>query len=189
MKYATSVKRICLYALLAAILCVVSPLAVPIGPVPISFSVMGVLLCSAMLGVRAIVPVGIYLAIGALGLPVFAGGMGGFGVLVGPTGGFLWSYPVVAVLTGCLYRISLHNWKGGGHGFLHIALGSIPGMVICYVCGSIQYMLVASTSLMQSFLVCVAPFLLFDIAKIVLLCLITVRLLVIPSVRMTVTSL
>lgn len=189
MKYATSVKRICLYALLAAILCVVSPLAVPIGPVPISFSVMGVLLCSAMLGVRAIIPTGIYLAIGALGLPVFAGGMGGFGVLVGPTGGFLWSYPIVAALTGYIYRIALRNWQGGRQGFWYIALGSIPGVGICYVCGTLQYMLVASASLVQSLLVCTVPFLLFDIAKIVLLSLLAVRLLSIPYVRVTLSSL
>lgn len=189
MKQRKTLRRLCLYALFAAILCVLSPIAIPIGPVPVSFSVMGILLCCAVLGARAVIPVSVYLAVGALGLPVFAGGMGGLGVLVGPTGGFLWSYLLLAALTGLFYRSAFRDPKPRRMRFFHTFLLALPGMGLCYLCGTLQYMLVASTTLMQAIWICVLPFLLFDFAKIFLIGLLADRLLAIPSVRATVTAL
>lgn len=99
-------KRNVLSALLAAALCVLAPIAVPVGPVPVTLATLGVYLAAGLLGPwRGIAAVGLYLALGAVGLPVFAGFSGGFQQLLGPTGGFLWGYLLCALMVGLLCRI------------------------------------------------------------------------------------
>lgn len=93
-------------ALLAAALCVMAPVAVPLGPVPVTLATLGVYLAAGLLGPwRGCAAVGLYLALGALGVPVFAGFSGGFQQLTGPTGGFLWGYVLCALVNGFLCRI------------------------------------------------------------------------------------
>ncbi|MBW1753156.1 MAG: biotin transporter BioY [Deltaproteobacteria bacterium] len=83
--------RMMVYAsLLAALTAAGAYLAIPIGPVPIVLQNLFILLTGLLLGSRwGLASVGVYLLAGALGLPVFAGGLGGIGRLVGPTGGYL----------------------------------------------------------------------------------------------------
>src|SRR5437660_3527900 len=99
-------------------------------PVPITLQTLGVLLTGAALGSRrgglAMLS---YLAEGALGLPVFAGGTGGFIHLIGFTGGYLWSYPLAAFVTGLLCERHLDQR------FLTSALAMLPGSLIIYVIG------------------------------------------------------
>lgn len=98
-----------LTGLLAAVLCVLAPLAVPMGPVPVTLATLGVYLAAGLLGpARGVTAVGVYLLLGALGVPVFAGFSGGVQQLVGVTGGFLWGYlPCVAMAGWLSHRISL----------------------------------------------------------------------------------
>src|SRR5262245_27892298 len=73
----------------------------PWTPVPITGQTLGVLLVGAALGFRrGVASLGLYLAEGAAGLPVFSGGAAGAAHLMGPTGGYLWSFPFAAVLVG-----------------------------------------------------------------------------------------
>src|SRR3989338_5867789 len=73
----------------------------PFTPVPITLQTLMVLLSGAMLGsYYGALSMIIYLILGALGLPVFAGGSSGVGALLGPTGGYLFSYPVAAFFIG-----------------------------------------------------------------------------------------
>lgn len=83
--------RMMVYALLLAVLTAAGAyLAIPIGPVPIVLQNLFILLAGLLLGSRwGLASVRVYLLTGALGLPVFAGGLGGIGRLVGPTGGYL----------------------------------------------------------------------------------------------------
>lgn len=178
-----TLQRACLYALLAALLCALSPIAIPLGAVPISLSLFLVLLCGALIGVSAWIPIVVYLALGSLGLPVFAGGMGGFGVLVGPTGGYLWSYVPIALVTGALYR-TVRKLSGGRWGriCMGFAVGAC-GLLICYLLGTLQYSIVARISFFSALLVCVVPFVLIDIAKALLAYLLALRILQIPALR------
>ena len=83
-------RRNVLTALLAAALCVMAPLAVPLGPVPVTLATLGVYLAAGLLGPwRGAAAVGLYLLLGAVGVPVFAGFTAGFPVLFGVTGGYL----------------------------------------------------------------------------------------------------
>ncbi|MBI2653327.1 biotin transporter BioY [Candidatus Woesearchaeota archaeon] len=73
----------------------------PFTPVPITLQTLAVLLSGAMLGsVYGALSMIIYLAVGTLGLPVFAGGSSGIGALLGPTGGYLFSYPLASFVIG-----------------------------------------------------------------------------------------
>ena len=80
-------------------------LAVPVpwSPVPITGQTFAVLLSGAVLGMRrGFLAQLLYLAEGALGLPVFAGGAAGVAVLAGPTAGYLFAFPIASALTGAL---------------------------------------------------------------------------------------
>ena len=189
MKKRASLRRICLYALFSAMLCAISPIAIPIGAVPISFSLLGVMLCCVMLGVRAIIPVAVYLAIGAVGVPVFAGGGAGFGVLIGPTGGFLWAYLPMCVLTGMGHRMIASRVSAAKIRFLLTFAAGFCGVLLCYLCGTLQYMLVANVSFLSAAGVCVLPFLLFDFCKLVILGVVENRLQRVSLIRGLMTDL
>ena len=75
----------------------------PASPTSVTLQVLGVFMAGLLLGpVWGGVSMALYLAAGAVGVPVFAGGSAGFGELVGTTAGFLWSYPIAAVGIGAI---------------------------------------------------------------------------------------
>ena len=94
-----------LTALMAAALCVMAPWAISLLSVPATLATLGVYLAAGLLGPwRGTAAVGLYLLIGAVGMPVFAGFSGGIQHLFGLTGGFLWGYLPCAFVAGLLCR-------------------------------------------------------------------------------------
>lgn len=92
---------IALIAVFAAFIAVCSLIAVPVGAAPVTLQTFAVLLAGAVLGAnRGFLAVALYLAVGAIGLPVFAGGSAGLAPFAGPTFGYLVSFPLAAWLTG-----------------------------------------------------------------------------------------
>lgn len=90
-------------AVLAALLGAFGPVSIPIplSPAPITLQVLFVFLAGLVLGpVWGTVSMLIYLTAGAVGIPVFSGWEAGFGILIGNTAGYLWSYPLAAALIG-----------------------------------------------------------------------------------------
>ena len=88
-----NVRSITYIALCASIMAVLSQLAIPIGAVPLTIQTFVVSLIGFFLGgKRGLASVILYIAIGAVGAPVFANLQGGFFVLIGYTGGFIWGY-------------------------------------------------------------------------------------------------
>jgi biotin transport system substrate-specific component len=82
-------------------------IVIPLVPVPITLQTLFVLLAGAAIGGRyGAIGQGLYVFLGAFGLPVFAGGLGGLGVLGGPTGGYLLSFLVVPFVVGAMLRRS-----------------------------------------------------------------------------------
>ena len=99
-----------LTALMTGILCVTGPISIPIGPVPISISVLVLFLTVYVLGTKyATVACALYLILGLAGLPVFAGHQGGLGKLVGPTGGYLIGYIPMVIITGVIIDLTKKN--------------------------------------------------------------------------------
>ena len=114
-------------------------MAVPMGPVPITLATLCVYLAAGLLGPwRGAAAVGLYLALGAVGMPVFAGFSAGFPVLFGPTGGFLWGYLLCVMVAGLLYR-------GGRRGVLPLSL--VCGTVVLYAAGIVWMWLSTATPL------------------------------------------
>lgn len=150
-------------ALLAALTAVLSQLAIPMPTqVPLTLQTFAVALAAYFGGVKkGLTSIAVYLALGAVGIPVFANQKGGFGVLIGFTGGFLWGFLVMALLCGIgIDLIRLHP-------AICIALG-IVGLGICHLMGSFQYMLLSSRSFPESFMLVSFPYLLKDIASVVI---------------------
>ena len=97
------IKGMMFAALFAALTAAVSPIKIPLGftPVPITLQTLMVLLSGALLGpYYGALAMILYILVGALGLPVFAGGSSGIGALLGPTGGYLFSYFIAAFVIG-----------------------------------------------------------------------------------------
>jgi len=87
-----------------------SHVSVPMVPVPMSMQTLAVTLVGALYGWRlGGLTILVWLALGALGLPVFAGGTGGYARFLGPTGGYLFAFPIAGALTGWLVE---HGWNG-----------------------------------------------------------------------------
>jgi biotin transport system substrate-specific component len=94
------VLRVGLGALIVALSAQIA-LPLPFTPIPFTLQPLAVLLVGAWLGpAEGAGALAIYLAAGAMGAPVFAGGMGGAGRLLGPTGGYLLAFPVAAAIAG-----------------------------------------------------------------------------------------
>lgn len=98
---ATDLALVAVFAALIAALSLVP--GVPIGPVPITLQTLGVALAGLILGpLRGFAATALYLVVGFAGLPVFAGGAAGLGVLAKPSIGYLLSFPVAAAVAGLL---------------------------------------------------------------------------------------
>lgn len=150
-------------AIFAAILCVFSSMTIPIGAVPISMGVFGVVLTSCILDKkRSVIAVAVYILLGAAGMPVFSGFKGGLGVIAGPTGGYITSYILMALFIG-YFTERLPSNKAAS--VAKMAAVSFGGIVICYFFGTLQFMFVAHKSFAQSLAICVYPFIPFDIVK------------------------
>lgn len=98
------------FAALIAVLAFAPPIPVGNAGVPITLQTLGVALAGLVLGPwRGAAAAGLYVALGLLGLPIFAGFAGGLGVLAGPSAGYLLSYPLTALITGLAARAALRR--------------------------------------------------------------------------------
>lgn len=133
-----------------------------IGPVPITGQSFAVTLTGALLGSRlgaaALIA---YLIEGASGLPFFSGGTAGLGVLLGPTGGYLVSFPAAAYITGAFAE---HGWDKR---FFTAALAMAIGSIVILLAGWSWLMVLLKASPLTAFTIGVKPFLIGDLIKIV----------------------
>ena len=158
-------RSIAFTALAVAIIAVSAWITVPIGPVPFTLQMFAVTFAIIVLTpAQAISAIAAYLVLGAIGVPVFSGMRGGFGVLMGGTGGFLWGYLIGVALAVALLAVFRRR---GIDNFGTCVLAGIVFTLVAYVCGWAQYMVVAGVDPLASFLVTVAPFIVVDLIKIV----------------------
>lgn len=125
-------RRVAGVGLVAAAVAVAGPLAIPLPGVPLTLQSLAVSLAGLLLGPRdGAAAVAVYLAAGAIGLPVFAGGKAGAGVLVGPTGGFLFGFLAQAALTGWWAE------RGPGRGLPRLVVACLAGYVPLFAAGAV----------------------------------------------------
>ena len=155
----TRVVRIGLFACLTVLGALIS-FPTPLSVIPVSLQTPCTLSAGFVLGPKdGAISQLLYLLVGAVGLPVFAGQTGGIGVLVGPTAGFLWGFVLSAALTGLLNRFFRPQKVTG------IFLCLIAGMLVIYISGAVGLMTVMEYSLIQAIVSGVFPFVLADFIK------------------------
>ena len=156
-----STKTMVIIGMFAAALAVISQIAIP-SPfgVPLTLQTFAVALIGIILGPRlGSICIGVYIFIGAVGMPVFANMKGGIGALLDKTGGFLWGFIFLAMLCG-LGVLMKHKIVG-------IATG-LAGLVICHLLGVFQFSVLMHMGFWQTTVLVSLPYILKDIISVVL---------------------
>ena len=155
-----STRRMTLTAMLTAMLCLLGPLTLPLGPVPLSLTTALLMLMGLLLGGgKATLCCAVYLLMGLVGLPVFSGFSGGAGALLGPTGGFLLGYLPMTALCGFVCARQEHRL---------VQLGALlAGTALLYLIGTAWYCWQSGAEASAALAVCVLPFLPGDAVKII----------------------
>lgn len=147
------IKNMVFIAIFTAIIAALSQISIPMpNMVPITLQTFAVSLAGYFLGAKkGIASVGVYVLLGAVGAPVFASFKGGFAVLIGYTGGFIWGFLVLAFLCG----IFADKKIGMAFGVL--------GVIICHLLGSLQYMILSDNGFFASVALVSLPYILKDL--------------------------
>ncbi len=150
-------------ALVAALLGASALVVLPIGPVPVTLQVLVVAVAALVLSPAEALGAGVlYLALGTIGLPVFAGGGAGPGVLLGPTGGFIAGFALGAAAGAAVRRLVARPARSP-------LVADVPALVILllvvYGSGWAWFALTTGRSAADAFALAVAPFVLVDAAK------------------------
>lgn len=150
-------------ALLGACIAVGAWLQLPIGPVPFTLQPLFVWLAGLLLGPWSGAAAAVlYLAAGVLGLPVFAGGASGLGVLFGPTGGYLLGFVLGAAVAGLARRRGQPlRWAPG-------LVAGVAAMAVTYATGVTRLKVVLHLDWAKALLAGAAPFVLQDLVKVAL---------------------
>ena len=158
-------KRMTRIALCAALLAPCAWLSVPTQP-PFTMQTFGVFLTLLLLGAKdGTIAIGLYILLGALGVPVFSGFNGGMGALMGPTGGYIVGFLLICLIFGLLC--------GKGAGLWLKALALLLGLAVCYAFGTLWFVKVygdmkGPISTLSALTMCVFPFIVPDLAKLAL---------------------
>lgn len=157
-----SVTQMTTVAILTAVTCVLGPLSIPIGAVPISFTNLAIYISLYLLGMKlGTLSYVIYLFIGLVGVPVFSSFTGGAGKLFGPTGGYLVGFIFLALIAG--FFIERYPKRP-----VICFLGMVLGTAVCYAFGTAWLAYEASLSFQAALFAGVIPFLPGDFAKIII---------------------
>ncbi len=148
-------------ALLVAVLIVLSQVAIPVvfSPTPISLGLVGVYLIGVFLKPRAsLIAITVYILLGLIGIPVFAGFKGGIYTLFGPTGGYIFSYIIICLVISNVRLISKNS--------LLLVVTLVLSLIICYGIGTIWLAYFMEISFVNALPLGVYPFIIGDIVKI-----------------------
>ena len=157
----SNAKKTALVGMMSALICVCGPLSVPIGLIPVSLVPLAIFLSTNILGKKyGTLSCVVYVLIGLAGVPVFAGFTAGPAKLLGPTGGYILAYPIMAYISGLLLERSKNI-------FLNM-LGCLAALIVAYAIGTVWLSFQASMTFAAALLVAVVPFVPFDIVKIVI---------------------
>lgn len=166
-----TIQQIAMIAVMTAVTCVLAPLSVPIGPVPISLTNLVIYFSLYLLGWKlGTLSYVIYLLIGLVGVPVFSGFSAGPAKLFGPTGGYLIGFIPMAIIAGIVIDKYTEKW-------LLCLLAMIVGTIVCYALGTAWLAYEAKMDMMAALWAGVIPFIPGDLVKMAL------AILIAPKIR------
>jgi biotin transport system substrate-specific component len=147
-------------ALFTALTVVLAQISIPMPyGVPMTMQTFAISLAGILLGAKkGFFSALLYVLLGAIGVPVFAGLSGGLGIVLGPTGGFILSFPLMAWIIGLGAQTENK---------FYLALGLLFGTVVNYICGMAMFSLITSKGLDIAFTACVLPFIPTTIVKLI----------------------
>ena len=156
-----SVHDLCFIGIFTAIITVLGQIAIPMPyGVPMTLQTLTIPLAGVILGAKKGTYATLaYVFLGALGIPVFAGYTGGLSIVIGPTGGFILSFPIMALTAGIGAEKEKPIW---------VISGLIIGSIINYLCGMFMFSVITSCDLRAAFVACVLPFIPTAMIKIIL---------------------
>ena len=146
-----SIRDICFISIFAAIITVCAQIQIPMPyGVPLTLQTFAIPLAGVVLGTKnGTIATLLYILLGAIGVPVFAGFTGGLGIVFGRTGGFILSFPLMALTAGI----------GAKKNHLWLTLWLVIGAIANFACGMAMFSLVTENSMVASFAFVVLPFL------------------------------
>lgn len=154
-------KQLAIIGLMSAIICVMGPwtIVLPFSPIPISLCTFAIYFVVYTFGMRiGLISTAIYILIGFIGLPVFSGFTGGVGKVLGPTGGYMLGYLLLAFIFG----LFVDRWSSK----IGICLpGMVLGTLVCYLVGTLWLAFQTSMNFTSALAAGVLPFLPFDCVK------------------------
>lgn len=151
-----------LIVLFSGFVALTAQIEIPMWPVPITGQTLGVLLTGALLGSRrGALAVLLYLAEGAMGLPVFSGGAAGIARFLGPTGGYLIGFVSAAAVVGWLAE------RGWDRSIVWAALAMVIGNLVIYLFG-VTWLAIFLGNLQQAIVGGLLPFIAGDLIKVAL---------------------
>ena len=162
-----NIARAALFAALMGAFALVS-VTVPVTSIPFTLQVLGVFLAGILLGpVWGGAAMVLYLAAGAVGAPVFEGGSAGIGILLGgaPSFGYLWSFPLAAVVIGYLVHGSTEVRRPSSVSPARLVVAMVVGTVVIYAFGVLGLMYVQDVGPEAAILAGVVPFVPAEILK------------------------
>lgn len=160
-KSQVDIGQIAVIGVMTAVMCVLAPFSLPIGPVPISLTNFAIYIAIYVLGTkRATISYLIYLLIGFVGVPVFSGFTSGPEKLLGPTGGYLIGFLPMLIIAGiCIDHFTRKPYL--------CVLGMVVGTAVCYVFGTGWLAYSASMTFKAALFAGVIPFIVGDLIKII----------------------
>ena len=153
---------LCYIALFTTIITIMAQIAIPMpAGVPLTLQTLAVPLAGIVLGPKkGTISNILYILLAAVGVPVLANMRGGIGMVLGVTGGFIISFPIMALMSGMFADKGMKSpmyW-----------MGLLTGVIINYVVGTVWYMAVAHSTLTAALAGCVIPFIPTAIIKLIL---------------------
>ncbi|MDE7138336.1 MAG: biotin transporter BioY [Ruminococcus sp.] len=153
-------REIVLIAMFVAIMAVCSWISVP-TTIPFTLQTFGVFCAMSILGGKnGFFAILVYILIGAVGVPVFSGFSAGVSALTSYSGGYIWGFLFLALVFWIAEKFF------GNKLYIQV-ISLIIGMAVCYLCGTLWFMHVTKTSFLYGLTACVAPYVLFDLLKMV----------------------
>ena len=164
-----SVREICFIAIFTAIIAVCAQIAIPMpGGVPFTLQTWAISLAGVLLGAKhGVIAVLAYILLGAVGVPVFANFQGGLGIILGRTGGFILSFPLLVLIVGLGAKRQRLIW---------LIAALLIGTVVNLFTGMVYFSFVMGVNLPTAFVLAVRPFLLPETLRIIFVTIVCPRI-------------
>ncbi len=173
-RFRSAAREIAYIGLAVAVITVCAWISLPVGPIPFTLQTLAVALAGGLLGwKRGTAAVAVYILMGLVGVPVFAGFKSGAVALFGPTGGYIFGFLFAALLPALFKLLPVQKFWARTALFY---LGNLLGLAVCYFFGTVWFVLMYDCTVGYALTLCVTPYILPDLVKLAVAAFLAVRL-------------